>query len=175
MWYICKEIPRQNKFVSGKVTRGKCFSHMFKTVNRKLWLLNRTVCSIFCHCVVCLENFEADGDHIPRLLRCTHTLCETCVKQLIRNQKLQCPECRAKHDARNKEKSFPQNKYLLIQINRKPTETRELQSERREKELCEEHGKVVVLFCKETGCQKPICVLCFKKYHKRHDIIDVDV
>ena len=72
-------------------------------------------------CVVCFEEFEEDGIHIPRLLPCTHTLCETCVKQLIRNQKLECPECRAKHDAKNEEKSFPQNKYLLVQIKRKPT------------------------------------------------------
>ena len=125
-------------------------------------------------CVVCLEEFEEIGDHIPRLLPCTHTLCESCVKQLIRNQRLECPECRAKHDAKNEEKSFPQNKYLLIQIKGKPTEAGELQSKRNEKELCEEHGKELVLFCKETGCQKPICHFCLKKNHRRHDVTDIE-
>ena len=125
-------------------------------------------------CVVCLEEFEDSGDHIPRLLPCTHTLCETCVKQLIRNQKLECPECRAKHDAKNQEKSFPQNKYLLTQIKRKPTEASELKSEKNEKEVCEEHGKELVLFCKETGCQKPICPSCLKLYHRRHDVTDIE-
>ena len=107
-------------------------------------------------CVVCLEEFEDSSDHIPRLLPCTHTLCEACVKQLIRNQKLECPEGRAKHDAKNEEKSFPQNKYLLMQIKRIPTEAKELKSERNGKELCEEHGRELVLFCKELGCQKPM-------------------
>ena len=39
-------------------------------------------------CVVCLEEIEDSGGHMP----CTHTLCEACVKQLICNQKLECPE-----------------------------------------------------------------------------------
>ena len=125
-------------------------------------------------CVVCLEEFEDTGDHIPRLLPCTHTLCESCVKQLIRNQKVECPECRAKHNAKNEEKSFPQNKYLLMQIKRKPTEASELKSDQSEKEFCEEHGKELVLFCKESGCQKPICLLCLKKYHRRHDVTDIE-
>ena len=125
-------------------------------------------------CVVCLEEFEDSGDHIARLLPCTHTLCEACVKQLIRYQRLECPECRAKHDAKNEEKSFPQNKYLLMQIKRKPTEAQEWKEERSEKELCEEHGKELVLFCNEHGCQKPICLLCLKKYHRRHDVTDIE-
>ena len=125
-------------------------------------------------CVACLKEFEEIGDHVPRLLPCTHTLCEICVKQLIRYQRLKCPECRAKHNAKNEEKSFPQNKYLLMQIKGKPTEAGELQLERNEKELCEEHGKELVLFCKETGCQKPICHFCLRKYHRRHDVTDIE-
>ena len=125
-------------------------------------------------CVVCLEEFEDSGDHIPRLLPCTHTLCQTCVKQLIRYQRLECPECRSKHDAKDEEKSFPQNKYLLMQMKRNPTEAKELKSEQNEKELCEEHGKEVVLFCKEPGCQKPICLSCLKKYHRRHDVTEIE-
>ena len=125
-------------------------------------------------CVVCLEEFEETGDHIPRLLPCSNTLCESCIKQLIRNQELECPECRAKHDAKNEEKSFPQNKYLLIQIKRKPTEAKELKSERNVKQLCEEHGKELVLFCKEPGCQKSICPSCLKMYHRRHDVTEIE-
>ena len=75
-------------------------------------------------CVVCLEDYDEDGNHIPRLLPCTHTLCENCIKQLIRNQRLECPECRAKHDAKNEGKSIPQNKYLLVQIQKKKMGTK---------------------------------------------------
>ena len=96
------------------------------------------------------------------------------MKQLIRNQKLECPECRAKHDVKNEEKSFPQNKYLLMQIKRKPTEAREWKEERNEKEFCKEHEKELVLFCNEPGCQKPVCPLCLKKYHRRHHVTDIE-
>ena len=125
-------------------------------------------------CVVCLEEFEEDGDHTPRLLPCTHTLCEASVNRLIHNQQLECPECREKHKAKNKEKSFPQNKYLLVQVKRKPTEVRNQEAKPKEKELCEEHGKELVLFCKETECQKPICLSCLRKKHKNHNVTDIE-
>ena len=34
-------------------------------------------------CSVCLEDYEVDGGHIPILLPCSHTLCESCVKQTV--------------------------------------------------------------------------------------------
>ena len=61
-------------------------------------------------CQVCLEDFEEDGAHVPRLLPCTHTLCHTCIGQLIRGDWIECPECREKHEAKKEEKSFPQIK-----------------------------------------------------------------
>ena len=122
-------------------------------------------------CIVCLEEFEESGERIPRLLPCTHTLCETCVKQLIRNYSLECPECRAKHEAKDKQRSFPQNKYLLMQINRKPTEGKQACEGKR---VCEEHGKELVLFCDEVECKKPICLECLKRSHKKHDVTDIE-
>ena len=122
-------------------------------------------------CTICLQEFEESGDHIPRLLPCTHTLCEVCVKQLIQDNRLECPECRAKHEAKKEEKSFPQNKYLLMHIKRKPTKR---EAERTSKELCVEHKKELVLFCKEPECLKPVCVLCLKNYHRRHDVVGIE-
>ena len=104
-------------------------------------------------CPVCFEHFEQDGDYLPRLLPCTHTVCESCIKQLILNKKLECPECRTKHEAKNKEKSFPQNKYLLTQIKRKSTEVTD-EKPQEEFGTCEEHGKDLIFFCKEEGCQE---------------------
>ena len=77
-----------------------------------------SLAEILC-CSVCLEDYEEDGDHIPRLLPCTHTLCEACIKHLIKDNKLECPECRKQHKASNGEKSFSQNKYLLVQVLRR--------------------------------------------------------
>ena len=39
-------------------------------------------------------------------------------------------------------------------------------------ERCEEHRKELDLFCREPGCQKPICVSCFDQ-HRSHDIQNV--
>ena len=124
-------------------------------------------------CTICSEEFEDSGDHIPRLLPCTHTLCETCIKQLIRKNKLKCPECRVKHDAKKEEKSFPQNKYLLMQIKRKPINVRVRKAQRSNKEICVEHKRELVLFCKEPECLKPACLLCLKNDHRRHDVVGI--
>ena len=123
-------------------------------------------------CSVCLEDFEKSGTHIPRLLPCTHTLCEGCIKLMIQDMKLECPECRRKHEARNEEKSFPQNKYLVIQIRNKP----EVQQKEPKPEVvpkCEEHGKELVLYCREEGCKVPVCPLCVAN-HLKHEIMDIE-
>ena len=124
-------------------------------------------------CTICSEEFEDSGDHVPRLLPCTHTLCETCIKKLIQDNKLKCPECRAKHDARKEEKSFPQNKYLLMQIKRKPINVRVQGTQRSNKEICVEHNRELVLFCKEPECLEPVCLLCLKNDHRRHDVVGI--
>ena len=123
-------------------------------------------------CVVCLEEFEEDGDKIPRLLPCTHTLCQNCIKQLIRYEKLECPECRAKHDAKNEEKSFPQNKYILIQIRRSVKSNEERVPKGYDR--CKDHGKELSLFCQEPDCQIAICQSCLLKYHKKHDAVELE-
>ena len=121
-------------------------------------------------CSVCLEDFEKSGVHIPRLLPCTHTLCEGCIKLMIQDSRLECPECRRKHEAKNEEKSFPQNKYLVTQIRKKP----EAQEEEQEVvPKCEEHGKELVLYCREEGCKVPVCPLCVTN-HLKHEIMDID-
>ena len=103
-------------------------------------------------CAVCYEEFEEDGNHLPRLLPCTHTVCEACIKQLIRYNRLECPECRAKHDAKNEEKSFPPNKYLLMQIKRSPN------VRQGEEEVYEEIDRMFRL--------------SFKTYQKRDSVAD---
>ena len=116
-------------------------------------------------CQVCFEEFQEDGNHVPRLLPCTHTVCHTCIGHLIQGNKIECPECRQKHEVTNKEKIFPQNKYLLNQIKKKESTVPEFHK-------CNEHGKELNLFCRKSGCNKPICRICLRKHHKEHDVID---
>ncbi len=45
-------------------------------------------------CAVCMEVFTADGDRVPKLLPCSHTLCLGCVRLVVRGGRAVCPECR---------------------------------------------------------------------------------
>ena len=119
-------------------------------------------------CQVCFHEFTEDDEHIPRLLPCTHTLCESCIGQLIENNKLECPECRKTHDAEDV-KSFPQNKYLLTQLRRKSSV-----GALPKIEVCEEHKTELILFCLEGTCQKAICITCLNEKHRRHDVTGVE-
>ena len=122
-------------------------------------------------CQVCFEEFKEDGDHVPRLLPCSHTLCHTCIGQLIQGNKIECPECRQKHEAKKEEKSFPQNKYIIVQIKRRSPA---LQKDQTQSEQCLEHGKELNIFCKDAGCQKTICVACSSSYHQKHNFVGIE-
>ena len=77
-------------------------------------------------CGVCLEEYQDSGPHIPRLLPCTHTVCEWCLIQLLGGGgTLKCPECKAQHAAPRRERTFPQNKYLLTLIKLRDAESSE--------------------------------------------------
>ena len=116
-------------------------------------------------CQVCLEEFEEEGNHTPRIFSCLHTVCESCIKKMIKENKLRCPECRTEHSVEKKEKSFPQNKYLLVQIRRREEETNG-------NEKCKSHGKELNVFC--TICQENICISCVRKDHEGHDWIEIE-
>ena len=118
----------------------------------------------FLSCQVCFHDFREDGDHIPRLLPC-----EACLKQLIRNDKLECPECRKTQEAEGI-KNFPQNKYLLSQVKRKPPEDVTMHKAK----LCEEHQYELILFCLEGSCRRAICISCLNEKHRRHDVTGIE-
>ena len=121
-------------------------------------------------CPVCFEDFEENGGHVPRLLPCSHTLCHICIGQLIRNNRLECPTCRMKHEARNEEINFPQNKYILTMMRRRQRlEGEEIDGSRK----CPNHGEKEILFCREDGCQKMMCPLCLSEAHLGHKVVAV--
>ena len=122
-------------------------------------------------CQVCFEEFTEDGAHVPRLLPCTHTLCHSCIGRMIQDRKLECPECRVKHETKNEEECFPQNKYILSHAKRRSMEDLPTNEEF---ERCEEHGKELNLFCQSPGCEKPVCRTCLKKHRKDHDVVDIE-
>ena len=127
-------------------------------------------------CQICLEDFEETGDRVPRIMPCTHTLCEICLKQLFkpsnRGDFVECPECRMKHKVVNDVRTFPQNKYILTNIKRRLEDSAK-EAAQSEVAKCEEHGRELILFCKRNECQKAICLTCLTKYHREHDVVDI--
>ena len=122
-------------------------------------------------CQVCLEDYEENGDHVPRILPCLHTVCETCLKKLIKEGSIDCPECERKHEATDEVRSTP-NEYILSSIRK------EMKAEREHgigSDKCPDHGKDLDLYCRQQGCQKGICSSCLLKSHVGHDIVEMDV
>lgn len=121
-------------------------------------------------CTICCEEFTLEGDNVPRILPCSHTLCEKCIKDILQGGNVVCPQCRQKFPAQKMAESFPQNNYILPFIRRK---TKDIGMKQQRKPLCVKHGRDISLFCNEPGCQKAICQLCLVKEHKKHDVLDL--
>ena len=66
------------------------------------------------NCPVCFEEYRESGNNIPRILPCTHTVCQKCVEELLQNKELQGPECRVKHPSSKGIVSFPQNQVHFV-------------------------------------------------------------
>ena len=112
-------------------------------------------------CQICLEDYEESGDHVPRILPWGNFV--------------ECPECRKKHRVVNNVRTFPQNKYILANVPRK--EAAALKGEKSEEpkvDKCEEHGKELTLYCNQEGCGKARCKSCLTKYHRRHDVVEIE-
>ena len=127
-------------------------------------------------CQICLEDFQEAGDHVPRLLPCTHSFCEKCLKQLMkpsnRGTIVECPECRERHRVKNGVRSFPQNKYVLANIRRKEAEI--LKNDQTPVNICEKHGKELSLYCQGPDCLQAICQTCLTRHHRGHDVVETE-
>ena len=119
------------------------------------------------NCPVCFDSYNDTGEKIPRILNCFHTLCEKCVKEILKNKKLECPQCRAVHPAPDGCVSFPQNKYIISAL---------LLLRDSIVERCEVHKREICAFCDAAECQKPICMTCMFGDHRDHmtDLEDFD-
>ena len=127
-------------------------------------------------CQICLDDFEETGDHVPRILPCSHSLCEKCLKQLIEGNFVECPECREKHRVVDNEvKTFPQNKYILANVRRKEADTGKNVQTSETLPLCERHGKELLLYCVENECLISICLTCLSNHHRGHDVVEIEV
>ena len=119
-------------------------------------------------CPICNEDFTLeDGDNVPRMLPCNHSLCEKCMEGILQQNPegcnlLQCPECMKKHPAPSRAVTFPQNKFLLPLVRRKQRAG-----------FCQEHNREMTLYCKDPDCETSICTICMLKTHKSHELGDL--
>ena len=111
-------------------------------------------------CPVCFEAYTETGDHLPRLLPCTHTLCHQCTLQLMKKGNLTCPQDREVHLCKKGIKAFPHNKYILNLLQSKVNKVGF--------EVCQKHQREQNLYCNRRSCRAEICSLCMMKDHSKH-------
>ena len=118
-------------------------------------------------CPVCFELFDIQ-QRIPRILPCSHTLCELCMAEILNGRKFMvCPQCRKKHAAHSGVKAFPENKYIFKNLKPEP------QAKSPSFDSCPEHDRELSLSCKSEGCTKDICQLCLLQSHIGHKVTDI--
>ena len=128
-------------------------------------------------CAVCACFFKEHGQHVPKLLPCSHTLCKNCLEKLTRRTGITCPECRKRHRAANGERTFPQNKYVLdlIKILKQRSVNENPGQATGSPGLCPDHDRELSLRCDSDKCRKIICQVCLLEERSNHTDIVVDV
>lgn len=51
----------------------------------------------FLVCGICTREYDEES-HVPRVLPCLHTFCQQCLKKLVKNQYIDCPLCKQRHE-----------------------------------------------------------------------------
>ena len=68
-------------------------------------------------CIVCIQEYQIEGDQRPFMLPCAHTCCKQCIDDLISQSKREnkttfaCPQCRKAFEIEN---FVYQQNYALI-------------------------------------------------------------
>ena len=104
---------------------------------------------------------------MPCILACFHTVCEGCIRgKLCRGESFECSQCGTKHSSENG----------IISYIKKMTDRSQEKKSKIEGWIkkCQKHGKEQSVFCNETGCQMPICLMCLKDVHKGHDFSELE-
>ena len=126
-------------------------------------------------CAVCLDEFTEEGDGCPKLLPCSHTLCESCLQQIpeVQPDHIRCPECRAWH--RLPDQGFPTNRYVLdiLVLMEKLSVEKDKSLLSTQTVLCETHQKPCAMFCLKRECWELLCPRCPIQHHQEHNIVSL--
>ncbi len=132
-------------------------------------------------CLVYFHSFQPEGEHVPKLLPCSHCLCLHCLQKMLQvgflYSQITCPECRKPHQVPKAmgPQEFPTNRYmtenmeLASRMNQMRLQQQQDQGQRQlEADLhsitapasCPTHGKLFVMFCTEVQWATLLCPLC---------------
>eukprot|EP00301_Raphidiophrys_heterophryoidea_P003264 c11481_g2_i1.p1 GENE.c11481_g2_i1~~c11481_g2_i1.p1 ORF type:complete len:662 (+),score=171.97 c11481_g2_i1:28-1986(+) len=123
-------------------------------------------------CMACFSNFTAQGDQLPLVLSCGHSLCLACVRQLTgKSLAVKCPVCRSETNVPADELTTLANRALVGLIESS-------QSGKTQIVKCDECEKTMAhVFCQ--NCEASLCNGCFENLHtaktlKKHTTTSVD-
>ena len=122
-------------------------------------------------CAVCLEQFTEEGDGCPKLLPCSHTLCDSCLRGIpeVQPSHIRCPECRAWHKL--PDHGFPTNRYILDIL--VLMEKVSVVEDKPPTVLCEVHQKPCAMFCLKRECWELLCPKCPIQHHQEHNVVSL--
>lgn len=126
-------------------------------------------------CNICFEEYsDDDDDHIPKVLKCGHTICQSCAAKSIKNSEMQCPTCRGITEVKGGDvKNLQKNFELIKAIEMMKADASKPATSVDSPPKCKEHPYYLAEFvCVEICCSskdKLMCRTCEKHgIHKGH-------
>ncbi len=116
-------------------------------------------------CPVCFEKYDLK-ERIPRILPCIHSLCQTCINNMVKRRHVVCPQCRKKHVGPQGGATFQENVYIVASL--KDAENKSGFSR------CKLHNRELTFYCRAESCKKLICSKGLRGEHSSHEVVDIE-
>ena len=126
------------------------------------------------HCCVCSFRYTLEGEHVPKILNCTCSLCSMCIDRKLKKSQpnyFDCPQCGAYTACPGGSDSFNDNTYIRIYLKSLEKEVLQLQQQQPTqiaKPYCIPHEREISLYCE--NCQDFLCIVCSRNQHQQCDI-----
>ena len=91
-----------------------------------------------CTCVICDIPYD-ESNRKPRMLKCGHSYCSFCLKELLKHQPILCPECRKTLRYKSLEE-IPTNYSLLTLLRAIDQRKDDASNSRSTTDVCKAHG-----------------------------------
>jgi len=117
-------------------------------------------------CPKCHKLYQKDINIPLLLIKCGHTLCDSCATTIFNGKSIVCPECNTESLIPTIS-ALPKNMALLAMSI--PIQSQNLPVKTQSESICSQHNKKVEAFCQDDRCL--LCIDCILlDGHKSHDI-----